>query len=1163
MKTTHVPRLIRRLWALLILIFLVCANVYAQKISLHFKDTPISVILKEITRQTGYDFVYSNALKEVAERIDFSYNTAEVQISKLMETLFAERGISFKINARQIVLAPSRIVKKSDPGLPERTARITGRVTDEQGEPLPGVTVMNRNLGKFTTSDMNGSYAINAAEGNILLFSSIGMADHEVPVGKSRLLDVVMSVDVITLDDVVVTGYQTISKERAAGSYAVVTSDKIEKKLQTNIMDRLEGMVVGMSMYKGVPVIRGTSTIKAETSPLYVVDGVPFEGDIQAINPNDITNVSVLKDATAASIYGARSTNGVIVITTKTGTVGKLHVNYNGSVSITPLPGRDYANLMSSSEFIDYQMYMFDQGVKPTTNPKNKVSLNEVYGLMFDRRNGKISDGEFNNRINTLRGLDRYDQVRDEFLNSVDLTHQHNLSFSGGSDFYRYSFSLNYRGTSPYEKGKYSDRIGFNVKNNFNLAKWVQMDLGIMGSDASYDYNDGVSGMSMLDAGEASYYMLRDANGSPLRWNMGKNAEEIERLKSVGLFDESYYPVNELNKMRRSSKSQYLNVNLGAKFKILESLNAEVRYQTERNWSYAKLYRTKDSWYVKNMVNNAAQIKSDGTVNYNIPVGGQVQEVNGNANSYTLRAQINYSRIFAKKHDVKVLAGAERRKVTYESNGHYRFGYDDYNLSFKNINETELTAGIYGTQSLNGSYKLYGVQPKYESVDDRYISFYGNASYVYNDRLAVNASIRMDQSNLFGTDPKYQYRPLWSAGVNYTIFKEGDVCWLNRLAARTTYGINGNVYKKSGPYIIAEISKWPNYETNETSGSIISPPNSALRWEKTKTFNVGVDFSMFRHRLSGSVDFYNKRTSDMIGSRAADPTFGWKELLVNYATMRNTGVEVILESRNIDKKNFSWSTNFIFSYNSNKIVALENSKHSAYSYIDKLQAREGKPFNSLYSVRYAGLDENGAPMAYKADGTIVKSTNNLDAEDLVYSGTYDPPYNAALTNMLSYKGLELSFMFVYYGGHVMRDVAASYYPNSNSVYESITRNLDRIHGNIWKKPGDEKDPDKSPAYKSGAANSLVNLWKAADKHIQKADYIKLRDISLSYNFPSALFSKMRLSGLRLTFQAQNVWRWSANKNGLDPEVWRSAQLGYASRGSQIPPSFIFGVNLSF
>ncbi len=1164
MTTISNVRKRRVFFIFLLFVFGASLNVYAQNLKLSFKEKPLSSVLKEITSQTGYKFVYSDALKGISEKITFSHSSEGESIDNVLNRLFTGKGISFKIEGKQIILTPTEIVPDSKQKREDyRRKLLKGVIIDDTGAPLPGVTVQNKATGTFSASDFDGRYSIEAKEGDLLLFSSIGMTAYETVAGKKDVLNITMKPDVISLEDVVVTGYQTISKERAAGSYAVVTNEKIGKKLQTNVMDRLEGMVVGMSMYKGTPVIRGVSTIYAEKSPLYVVDGVPFEGDIEILNPNDITNVSVLKDATAASIYGARSTNGVIVITTKTGSTGKLNVNYNGSVSVTPLPDRGYSNLMSSSEFIDYQMYMFEKGVGASTKPKNRYAINEVYRLLFARRDGEITESDFNAGINTLRGLDRYDQIKKEFVNSVRLQHQHNLSFSGGSDFYKYSFSLNYQGSNPYDKGKYSDRLGFNVKNNFNLTKWLKVDLGIIGSDAGYDYNDGLSGFSFMDKGDASYYMLRDAGGSPVRWEKGKNPAEIERLKSIGLFDEAYYPVNELDKIRKSSKSQYLNVNLGARVKILESLNAEVRYQTERTWGYSKDYWTKDSWNVKSMINNAAQINNDGSVKYNIPVGGQVRELNSNNKSYTLRAQINYSHLFAGKHDVKILFGAERRKITSEQNGHYRFGYDDYNLSFKYINEAELLSGIYNTQSLNGFYRLSVSQPANTSRDDRYVSFYGNASYMFNNRLGLNASIRMDQSNLFGTDPKYQYRPLWSAGANYVIFKDGDIKWLDRLSARATYGINGNVYKKSGPYIIAEISNWPNDETNETQGTITSPPNSALRWEKTKTLNLGVDFDLLSHRLSGSIDFYNKKTSDMLGYRSADPTFGWSKLLVNYATMMNSGIEVTLESRNILKKDFIWSTNVLFSYNNNKIKSLENSDKSVFSHIRGLQVREGDPFNSLYSIRYAGLDENGLPLAYKADGTVVNSTGKLGTEDLVYSGSYNPPFNAAMTNTFNYKGLELSFMFVYYGGHVMRDVAAGYYPNSSRPHEGVTSNLDRIHMNFWKHPGDEKDPDKSPAYKPGARMNITYLWRAADKHIQKADYIKLRDVSLSYSLPKTFVSKAGLSGVRLTFQAQNLWRWSANKNNLDPEVWASSNTEYISRGTAIPATFIFGVNLNF
>lgn len=1145
-------------------LFISSVSMNAQQVKMHFTDVPLTTILEAITNQTGYRFVYSDALKVINEKKTFSIDAANQPLKEVLKKLFAGKGIVYTIEGKQIVLAPdSIVVKETGKQQQQRSKTINGIVQDDAAEPLPGVTIQNKTTGKFAASEIDGKYSIEAKEGDILSFASIGMADNEISVGKGNIFNIVMKPSAIALSDVVVTGYQTISKERSAGSYAVVTTEKIEKKLNTNILNRLEGMVVGMSMYKGQPVIRGTSTMFAEKSPLYVVDGVPFEGDIDIINPNDIVNVSVLKDATAASIYGARSTNGVIVITTRGGSSGKMHVNYSGSVQITPLPDREYANLMSSSEFIDFQIDMFERGVKQGSKPRPSYGINDVYKLLYDKREGTISESDFNTKINTLRNLDRYDQVKEEFLNSTEIAHQHNLSFNGGSDFYKYSFSLNYKGTNPYEKGQYRDRIGFNVKNNFNLTKWLQVDLGIMGSDVNDEYDNGVSGMELLNSKMASYYMLRDENGNPIRWDQEKSLLEINRLNGLGLQDESYYAVNEKDKRRLTRRNQYINLNLGAKVKILESLNAEIRYQTERETGYNKQYYSKDSYMVKNMINNATVLEKNGTITNHIPTGGQVREVNNSRKSYTLRAQINYAQKFTDKHDVKVLVGAERRKIYNEQNGHYRYGYDDYNLSFKNINEAQLYKGITGTQALTGRYTLYEAQPKYECIDDRYVSFYGNASYTYNDKLSVNASIRMDQSNLFGTDPKYQYRPLWSVGANYAIFKGGETQWLDRLSARATYGINGNVYKKSGPYIISEVSRYPNFDTNESFAQITSPPNSALRWEKTKTFNIGVDFAMFGHRLSGSLDYYNKMTSDMLGQRAADPTFGWDKLVVNYAKMRNTGVEVVLESQNIVKRNFQWNTSLLFSYNSNKIIELEDSQTSAASYYGDLQAREGKPYNSLYSIRYAGLDEKGNPQAYKADGTIVQNTSELKPEDIVYSGTYDPPYNASLSNTFRYKGVELSFMFVYYGGHVMRDVTGSYYPRDAKPDQSILTNMDRLYMNYWKQPGDEKNPDMAPAYKSGASNSLAYLWSAADKHIQKADYIKLRDLSLSYYFPKSLISKARISDLKVIFQAQNIWRWSANKNNLDPEVWTSKQLLYESRGTAIPPTFTIGVNLSF
>lgn len=1171
--TDGFPRLRKPMLSFMrLFLFLFCTSVFSfssatlmsQNTTIRFdsdQELTVDQIFDKIIDQTDYTFLYQIGIFDGLPKI--KVKKGKIKTNELLSLSIPQGYFKFDVDDKNIIVI-ERIFQKNSlsPNILQQTI-VEGKIMDLDDMPLPGVTIEVKNKNVFHLSNIEGEYSFLVRPTDTLIFTYMGMGKQIVAVNNRTLINIFMEPQMETLDDIVITGYQTLSKVRSAGSYAVVNEEKIGSKLNTNIMDRIEGSVAGISMYKGNIVIRGTSTLFANKKPLYVVDGIPFEGDFESLNPNDITNVTVLKDATAASIYGARSANGVIVITTKTGSSGKLKINYNGSIGFSPLPDRGYANLMSSSEFIDYQTFFFEKGVNSNTNPNSKESLNKVYELLFDKRDGRISETDFNSQIDKYRNQDRYNQVVDEFLNKNSMTTQHNLSFRGGSDFHRYSFSLNYKGTSPYEKEQKSERIGFNLKNSMDLTKRLTVDLGVMYSDKEYDYNSGVFGMSLLDAGKASYYMLRDGSGEALSWDNGKSKKELDRLKGIGILDETYFPANEKDKRRSASKSQYININVGAKMKIFESLNAEVRFQTESTNSYDKIYWTKDSWYAKNMINNATIMNQDGSKTHNIPMGGQVREHDGRNKSYTFRGQLNYSQIFNEIHDVSIIAGAERRRILNEQNGHYRFGYNDTNLSFKNINEVELGKGIFGTESLYGNFWMPINQPQYLSMDDRYISFYSNASYTFKHKLTLNASIRMDQSNLFGTDPKYQYKPLWSLGANYNVLGDNEIHWIDRLAVRATYGINGNVYKDSGPYIISKISPWPNYDTNESSANIISPPNQELRWEKTNTLNLGIDFNLLSHRLIGSFDFYNKSTSDLIGNRATDPTLGWDRLLTNYAQMRNTGIELVLESENVKNSNFQWNSSLLLSYNKNKLTDLENASTSAFSYFEGIQSREGRPNNSLYSIRYAGLNNKGEPQAYKADGTIVTNTSQLTAEDLAYSGTYDPPYNASFSNKFRYKNLELSFMFVYYGGHVMRDVAGSFFPNASNPHYSIISNMDKLHQNIWKEPGDESDLTRLPGYLPGAEMNIRYIWYAADLHIQKADYIKLRDVIITYALPTNITKKVKATGANVVLQGQNLWRWSANKNNLDPEVWSSSQTAYISRGTAIAPTFTIGLNLNF
>ncbi len=1159
---TELSRTKQLLWknstTLLLFLFLTAGSLSAQskRISLSVDGVTLKEALEMFRAKSGYSVWFE--AKDLNLKKEVSLKLTNVSIPEALNALLKGESVNYEIKGKTIYFEKSKRADTTE-------ILVRGRVFDsEEQSPLIGCNVRIKGRSDMVAiTDIDGNYSIRVSPGDMLVFSYIGYDTFEEPVKGRTVINVKLSENYVHLKDVVVTGYQTLSRERATGAFSIVGVGDLQNKLQPNVVNRLEGMIAGLNINRGSVSVRGISTINGNRQPLYVVDGVPFEGEpgfdsspLDVINPSDVVNITVLKDATAASIYGARSANGVIVITTRKGISGPMRVSYNGTLSFRGLPDRTYLNLMSSSELVDYQLQLME------TYPKVKRKgirqwQNDVQSLILDRKEGKITDKQLEERLEPYRNRDSYDQIVDEFLRKNRILHQHNLSFSGGSDIYKYSFSMNHSGTAPYERAEYEKRIGLNLQTTFDFFKWLRFDVGIIASKLSSDYDNGVSGMDLLNKGRASYFMLRDEQGLPLQWYRTKSQYEIERLKTLGLQDETYIPVNEMKNRHYTSKMNYRNYNVGFRIEFNDDFNLTFRYQTESTSGFEKQYDKKDANGVKTMINDAVQLKV-GLPVYNIPIGGQVVLKNTDNYSYTLRGQANYSKNISDKHGIQLLLGAEIRKIVTSGNGVYRLGYDDDNLGYSEIDALSLSKRITGTEALYGGFSFSDKTPRFSYVDNRYFSLYGNASYNFSDRLSITGSLRIDQSNLFGTDPKYQYRPLWSVGTHYVFFQ--NYGRIDRLAMRLTYGINGNIPKLNGPYLIAKVGR-NNYYTNENTMYIQSPPNPTLRWEKTKVFNLGADFNLFDLRLCGSVDFYNKNTTDLLGLFSVDPTLGWSSVDMNFGNMYNRGVEISLNTVNLENSNFRWTSRFIFSYNKNKITRIESSSESASSYYSNLNNRKGYPMNSLFSVNYKGLNEKGYPVAYKADGSEISDYDELTKEDLTYSGTYDPPYHSSFANTLSCKGFEFSFMFVYAGGHVMRDVAANYCIVYHPMY--LTVNVDRNMINYWKKQGDEKSENTNPAFMfQSAARNGEYIWKAANKHIQKGDYIKLRDVSIAYSLPSFLLKNMPLSGVKFNMQARNLWWWAANKSGLDPEVWEGDTMS-PSRGIHYPAEFILGLTINF
>lgn len=1164
------------------------ASSFGQLVTLHKRDANLNDVLKTIRLQTNYTFLYNSGLLKNAQPVSVSLEKATLE--EALKACFENQNLTFKIIENTV------LVKRKEAGFLDKVANylnamdLSGKVLDESGKPLPGATIRVKNTNKVVLTNEKGEFELKGVdEKAILVISFIGYTTKEVSVAKGGPIVISLETNPAELGEVAVvsTGYQKIPAARAPGSYVVVSDKAMAGKLQTNIVERLEGMVAGLTSFKsGLNTkpniqIRGVSSLTATSAtPLYVVDGAPFFGDIQAINPADVESITVLKDAAAASIYGALSSNGVIVITTRSGKTGKLNINYNATAKFIGLPDRAYANKMSSAEMVDFQREMFNarSGAFASIDPRK--AMVETYRLFYDARQGVITEAELQKQLDLLRNRDRYDQVVDEFLRKTAVTQQHNLSLSGGNDFYKYSLSGNYLGNAPYERVQNNNRIGFNLKNSFNLTKWASLNIGVLGSNTRNDYDNGsatnnaLPGMSLLDAGKASFYMLRNNDGSlATNWLNSKSLFEINRLNALGLQDENYNPITDLKTSHLTNTSKYLNLNFSANFKIIEGLNLDLLYQSERTELYNKQYYNKDAYKVKTMINDATL--KDAKQTKLIPVGGQMNEQRGDQNSYTLRAQLNYNKEFSSKHRVDAIIGTEKRKSVGSSTNIYKYGYDDYSLNYKPIDEQALSLSIPNTQALFDQFNFpkgdLRAERGFVSTDDRYLSLYGNGSYTYDNRITFSGSIRMDQANLFGTDPKYQYKPFWSAGLLYVV-AENKMNWLDRLAVRATYGINGAVPKSAGPYLITQ-SSGNNGLTGETQDGVVSPPNSGLKWERTKVTNLGLDFSVLNRRLYGSIDVYNKATNDLLGDLKSDPTLGWNTLTKNYGSMTNRGIDITLNSNILNTTDFNWNTTLNFNYNKNKITRIDYSSNTVSSYINGFQNREGVPMGSLYSVKYGGLDNKGVPKALKADGTEVYSTDKLSVNDLVYNGTTIPPYSASLQNTLSYKGFDLFFMFVYYGGNVMRDVTAPYLTKLAEL--NYTNNMERSALVYWKKPGDELIPGMAPAFNSAVGGAITNIWEFNDQNIQKADFIKLRDVTLSYNFSGNWLKKNYIQRMRLSLQVQNAWRWAANKKKLDTEAWNGTTTAYnattnipapivtATRGVLYPASYTIGLAVNF
>ena len=1017
-----------------------------------------------------------------------------------------------------------------------------GRVTDAlTGAPVAGATVLLKGSSSRTATSDSGTFTLGVnAETGTLLITHVGYDAKEWPFQKNAApLSIVLVPRATELEAVSVnTGYQSLSRERATGSFEIVDNRLLNRAVSPDILSRLEGVVGSLYFSKTGATrelsIRGLSTLTASTQPLVVVDNFPYEGNLQNINPNDVESITLLKDAAAASIWGARSGNGVLVITTKKGTYGqkaRLSLNTSFTVQQKPRLFEDPLFLPASS-FIEVETYLFEKGFfdNQLANTHYFVS-SPVVELLARQRAGTLSPAAVQAALADLSTLDvRHDYL--QHLYRTGLQQQHALSLTGGSGVINYYLSAGYDRNRSNEAGNRNSRITLHSLTQVKPVDRLELQAAITTTFSGAAQN--APGPLVPGGGKGMLYpyaRLADAGGVALSIPKDYGSGFIDTAGGGALLDWRYRPLEELALADNTRRERDLLVRLGAKYQFPKGWAAELRYQLQQTGAENRQHYRKDTYFARNLINLYSSIY-DGQVRRNLPLGGILFSNNSELNAQALRGQLLYNRTTGKGHTLSALAGAELRRALTRGAGHQAFGYNDDLLTFQTVDYTTAFPlfGNLGAATLP-SYNL-----GFREVENRFLSFYTNAAYTLFNRYTLSASARRDASNLFGVATNQKWTPLWSAGAAWHLFRESffQLPQLSSLTLRATYGFNGNIQNNLSALPTIE-HRSSSAVTNIPFAVLVNPPNPDLRWEKVGMLNAGLDFALAGNRLSGSLEYYSKKAVDLLSSTPVDPTTGFNQMTQNAAHLQGRGIDIRLQAV-LSEGAFGWNTSLLFSHVTNKVsrYLLQSTNKSAYvGYGYSITPLEGYHPYALFSYRWGGLDgASGNPVGLtggQKSMDYAALANRPLFEDLVYHGSTRPAFFGNLLSSFTWKGIGLSANFSYKLGYYFRGNTISY----SNLFNAWAAHRD--YEKRWQKPGDEAFTT-IPSLVYPADANRDRFYAFSEATVERGDHIRLQDVNLSYSPPVRQGRRTLLKGARLYLYASNLGiLWRANKRNVDPD----------------------------
>lgn len=1086
----------------------------------------------------------------------------------------------------------------------QATRTIKGKVLDQETkEALLGATVFIDPKGgvatdynpQGTVADLDGNFTFTLPkEVKSVLVSYIGYEVKKLDITKGTDFVVYLDSDSKVLQDVVVTGYQKIEKRKMTSAIQRVDMSEIAQTGVSSVHQLLEGQIAGVvsTATNGGPGsankirIRGTVSLNGSADPLWVIDGVPLEGNdapadlskenidnlsnvsIAGLNPDDIADITILKDAAATAIYGARAANGVIVVTTKRGKKGSLKVNVNAATFYTMRPDFSKLDLMNASQKVDFELGLARRTDLDYRANKGSVSriLSKYGELDAYRANG--FDGlsaQAQAEINGLRnsGIDWGKELYRATLNQ-----QYGVSISGGGDIANYYVSAGYYNEQGTTKGTGFDRFNLSSNTDFQLSKKLKLNVGIFGSQSK----------------KSSYISDTDAFTNPARYSRTVNPYatlynadgSYSYDQDIDGYEGRYLPFN-FNEESQNTNYEMNTTSIKGVFNLDYTIIRGLKLSTQLGLQFDKdateKFADKDTYFTRKYRESTRYTdKADNNqTKYFLPDGGINQNWNADFFQYTFRTQAEYSKRFNEMHDLDVMAGVELRSNTSTRIHSKGFGFDSRTLTTKPLDFPE---GISESTKNDARFRQY---QKLINTN-RFASYYATASYTYDNRYTMFGSIRFDGSDLIGVDPRTRYLPLWSMSGAWNANREEflrNVSWLTNLKLRASYGVQGNVDKNTLPLLVGE---WGNTsvlpDNNEPNINVTSPPNPRLRWERTSNTNIGLDFGVLNGRINLTAEGYWRNSSDLIGMRQIPGENGFIYTMMNWAEVSNKGYEFTLSTLNIKTKDFSWSTDFNFSRNISRIENI-NTRDDSYE-----PSRQGYPVNAMFAIKTAGLDENGLPM-FEKDGNKVSAKEffkiqegdwgilqsgltHAEFRDLfTYMGDGDPKFSGGLVNRFKYKDFDLAISASFNIKQTVRETA--FY---NPTELDRGSNFPNKAAQIWSPENPNGTYPGLLGYNTaGGESNLVYQWYGMDPAntfrnydiwFKEISYMRINSIRLGYSLPKDILKNKFISSARFSFEARNPFVFGTSYKGFfDPETYGNI---YAQ---PIPKSFSVGVNLTF